>query len=100
MPIRPEYAMALVFQWDNAKAIANASKHGITFEEACSAFGDPLSITIEDVEHSNTEKRYILMGETFERKLVVVSHAERSSGIRIISARLATRRERRAYEDT
>jgi hypothetical protein len=90
--------MAFLFRWDNEKAIANASKHGITFEEACSAFGDPLSVTVEDTEHSKMERRYILLGETFGHKLVVVSHAERRSGIRIISARLATRRERREYE--
>ncbi len=91
--------MALVFQWDSEKAIANYSKHGVTFEEACSAFGDPLSITVEDIKHFQMEKRYILLGETFERKLVVVSHTERGQGIRIISARLATRRERREYEE-
>jgi hypothetical protein len=90
--------VALVFQWDSTKAVTNAAKHGVTFEEASSAFEDPLSLTIEDAEHSRREKRYILMGQTFEGKLVVVAHTERSTGIRIISARMATKQERRAYE--
>ena len=91
--------MALVFRWDQAKARLNNAKHGVSFEEASSAFGDPLSITVTDVEHSESEKRCILVGETLAHRLVVVSHTERGSGIRIISARLATRRERRAYEE-
>jgi uncharacterized DUF497 family protein len=90
--------MALIFQWDSAKAITNAAKHGVTFEEAASAFGDPLSLTIEDAEHSHREKRYILLGQTFEGKLVVVAHTERPMDIRIISARMSTKHERRAYE--
>jgi uncharacterized DUF497 family protein len=90
--------MALIFRWDRAKARLNNAKHGVSFEEASSAFGDALSITVPDFEHSDSEKRYILLGETFGHRLVIVSHTERGSGIRIISARLATRRERRAYE--
>ena len=91
--------MALVFHWDETKARRNLRKHRISFEEACSAFGDPFSVTIQDPEHSRGEKRYILMGETFGHKLVVVAHTERGSDIRIISARLASKRERRAYEE-
>jgi uncharacterized protein len=90
--------VALIFRWDQRKATANLAKHGISFEEASSAFGDPLSITIEDVDHSYGENRYILLGETLERHLVIVAHADRNGGIRIISARLATRQERRSYE--
>ena len=81
--------MALVFRWDPRKAKANLAKHQISFEEASSAFGDPLSITIEDVGHSRGEIRYILLGETLEYNLVVVVHTERNGEIRIISARLA-----------
>jgi uncharacterized DUF497 family protein len=90
--------MALLFRWNKEKARANLKKHGISFEEASSAFGDPLSATIDDVDHSKGENRYILIGETASRNLVVVSHTERRGEIRIISARLASRRERRAYE--
>ena len=91
--------MALTFQWDPRKALVNLRKHGVSFQEACSAFGDPLSVTIPDLEHSRGERRYILVGETASQKLVVVSHAERKSSIRSISVRLATRAERRSYED-
>lgn len=90
--------MALLFRWNKEKARASLKKHGVSFEEASSAFGDPLSVTIDDVDHSKGENRYILIGETISRHLVVVSHTERRGEIRIISARFASRRERRAYE--
>jgi uncharacterized DUF497 family protein len=90
--------VALIFRWDQRKAKANLSKHGISFEEVSSAFGDPLSITIEDVDHSYYENRYILIGETLENDLVIVAHTDRNGEIRIISARLATRQEWRSYE--
>ena len=90
--------MALLFRWDQRKAKANLVKHEISFEEASSAFGDSLSITIEDIDHSHGEIRYILLGETLVHNLVVVVHTERNGEIRIISARLATRQERRSYE--
>jgi len=91
--------VSLLFQWDPRKARANERKHGISFEEASSAFGDPLSITIYDPDHSRNEKRYILVGETSNRRLVIISHTEDGDMIRIISARLATKRERKAYEE-
>ena len=87
------------FEWDSTKAAANLAKHGISFEEAATAFRDPLSLTVADPDHSDEEPRFILMGETFSRKLIVVVHTERSETIRIISARLARRNERKAYED-
>ena len=90
--------MALLFRWDQRKAKANLLKHGISFEEASSAFGDPLSITIEDVDHSFGENRYILLGETLEHDLVIVAHTDSNGEIRIISARIATKQERRSYE--
>jgi uncharacterized DUF497 family protein len=90
--------VALIFRWDQRKAKSNLTKHGISFEEASSAFGDPLSITIEDVDHSYDENRYILLGETVDHHLVIVVHTDRNGEIRIISARLATRKERRSYE--
>ncbi len=86
------------FEWDPEKAKRNASKHGVTFEEAATAFGDPLSLTIFDPDHSEEEDRFILLGQTFARRLVVIVHTERGDTVRIISARLGTKRERRSYE--
>jgi uncharacterized protein len=91
--------MPLQFRWDRRKASSNAAKHGVSFEEAASAFADPLSLTIEDPDHSRGENRYILVWETYRHKLVVVSHTERGDDIRIISARLATKSERQTYEE-
>jgi uncharacterized DUF497 family protein len=88
----------LRFEWDSGKASSNEQKHGVTFSEAASAFGDPLSITIPDPEHSVGEARFILMGLSYEGRLVVVAHSEVQDSIRIISARMATRAERRFYE--
>jgi len=69
-----------------------------TFQEAATAFGDPLSLTIADPDHSEDEERLVLIGETLWEHLAVVAHTERGDKIRIISARLATKRERRAHE--
>jgi len=89
----------LNFTWDPDKAASNAEKHGITFPEASTAFGDPLSITVPDPDHSEGEARFLLVGLTSERRLVVVAHLEGQDAIRIISARLATRAERGDYEE-
>ena len=88
----------LHFDWDPDKAEANESKHGVGFPEAATAFGDPLSITIADPEHSVGEARFVLVGLSYLGRLVVVVHAETHDSIRIISARLATKAERRSYE--
>ena len=88
----------LRFDWDPDKAASNEKKHGIAFSEAATAFGDPLSITIPDPEHSTGEARLILLGLTFRDRLVVVAHTETADSILIISARPATRSERRSYE--
>ena len=90
--------MSLTFAWDQEKARANARKHGVSFDEAATAFGDPLSVTIPDPDPSNEEDRFILVGSTYRDRLLVVIHTERADNIRIISARLATRSERRTYE--
>jgi len=90
--------MGLRFEWDSKKARANITKHGVTFEEATTVFGDPLSLTIADPLHSTTEKRFITMGMTRDDNLLVIVHTARHSAIRIISAREATPRERRNYE--
>ena len=88
----------LLFAWDEEKAASNLEKHGVAFEEAATAFGDPLSLTVADPDHSDNEDRFILLGETALGRLVVVAHSERGDKIRIISARLATKRERKDYE--
>jgi uncharacterized DUF497 family protein len=91
--------MGIEFEWDPAKAAANLRKHGVSFEEASTAFSDPLSVTIPDPMHSEREKRFVLLGRTTANRLVVVVHVDRGARIRVIGARPATRKERRQYED-
>ena len=86
------------FEWDPSKAASNQSKHGISFAEAATAFGDPLSLTIFDPDHSESEDRFLLLGKSTFGTLIVVSHTDRNGTIRIISARKADRRERLQYE--
>jgi uncharacterized protein len=86
------------FQWDSDKASSNAKKHGVSFEEAIAVFGDPLAVTISDPDHSVGEFRFLTIGQSNLQRLLVVSHTERGSEVRLISARLATRQERRSYE--
>ncbi len=90
--------MALLFEWDDTKAFSNKKKHGISFEEASTAFGDELSITIEDM-NSNEENRLILIGKSLQFKTLVVVHIEKTDIIRIISARKATKKEQSFYEE-
>lgn len=85
------------FEWDLKKAEAN--KHDVSFHEAATVFGDPLAITFTDPDHSIDEDRYLTFGLSRFNQLMVVSHAERGDRIRIISARLMTRQERRIYEE-
>ena len=92
--------MGLEFSWNAEKAALNLSKHGVTFEEASTVFGDPLSVTVFDPDHSEEESRFVIVGQSFEGKLIVVVHSELEDSIRIISARLATRREREVYEQS
>lgn len=87
------------FEWDNQKALSNIKKHGISFEEASTAFGDFLSIVIEDPMHSKNENRFILIGRSIEANTLVVVHIEKSDVIRIISARKATKNEQKVYEE-
>ena len=90
--------MPLNFEWDERKAKSNLAKHGVNFAEASTVFGDPLSLTIPDPAHSQAEERFIILGTSFAGKLLVVVHTERGDNIRIISARRASRREKRDYE--
>lgn len=92
--------MPLSFEWDGRKAKSNLAKHGVSFEEASTVFGDPLSLTIPDPAHSQAENRSIVLGQSHQRKLLVVVHTERGDNIRIISARRASQRERKSYEES
>ncbi len=86
------------FQWDPDKASGNVRKHGVSFEEAVTVFGDPLAVTISDPDHSVGEFRFLTTGRSSLQRLLVVSHTEREGEVRLISARLATRQEKRSYE--
>ena len=90
--------MALLFEWDRTKAGANIKKHRVSFEEASSIFGDPMSTTIEDPQVSSGEYRFVTIGQSLLGQLLVVVHTGRDDRIRIISARKATRSEQRQYE--
>ncbi|MDZ7651328.1 MAG: BrnT family toxin [Burkholderiaceae bacterium] len=86
-------------EWDAAKAASNLRKHGVSFAEAATALADDLSVTGRDPEHSVGESRFITFGVSSAGRLLVVSHTERGDVLRIISARLATKQERRIYEE-
>ncbi len=91
--------MPLQFEWDNNKARTNLAKHGVSFEEASTVFADPLSLTIPDPAHSQAEDRFIILGQSHRRLLLVVVHTERGDKLRLISARRASRNERKQYEE-
>jgi uncharacterized DUF497 family protein len=88
----------MLFDWDENKAKSNLDKHGVSFDEATSVFDDPLFLTFLDTENSIHEQRFIIIGESTKGKLLVVSYTERQNHTRLISARPATRKERKAYE--
>ena len=87
------------FEWDPEKARANLAKHRVGFEEAASVFGDPLALSFDDPDRSVGERRKITFGHSRQQRLLVVAHTERGGRVRVISARAATRRERRQYEE-
>ena len=87
------------FSWDPNKATSNLRDHRVTFEEASSVFGDALAITFDDPDHSAGESRFLTFGLSEQGRLLVVSHTERRGIVRIISARRATRAERKIYEE-
>lgn len=91
--------MSYRFEWDAAKARRNLRDHGVSFDEASTVFGDPLAILMADPDHSVGEERYVVLGMSMNRRLLVVSHAERPPRTRLISARPAMRSERRQYEE-
>jgi len=92
--------LAINFEWDDKKAKSNFIKHNISFEEASTAFGDDLSITIEDPLHSNNENRLVLIGKSISHNTLIVIHLEKTDSIRIISARKATKKEYKFYEES
>ena len=85
-------------EWDSKKARANLSKHGGSFEEALTVFGDPLALTIDDPDHSHHEHRLLTTGVSARGRVIIVAHTYGEGTIRIISARRTTRRERKQYE--
>ena len=89
--------MGIEFEWDSDKAAKNIKKHQVSFNEAATVFGDSLSMTFFDPDHSIDEDRYITVGLSQLGNLLIVAHTDRGDRIRIISARKATRRERRFY---
>jgi uncharacterized DUF497 family protein len=86
------------FEWDEAKAASNLTKHGVIFEEALTVFDDPLALIFDDEEHSETEQREIIIGYSSRQRLLIACFTE-GPAVRIISARSATRRERQDYEE-
>jgi uncharacterized DUF497 family protein len=89
--------MSLEFEWDAAKAETNTQKHGVTFEEGLTVFGDPLARIFDDPDHSSEESREIIIGHSTQQHLLLVSFTEREGKVRIISARHATKGERGDY---
>ncbi len=87
------------FEWDDNKAERNLSKHRVSFEEAKTVFDDPLYIDFYDPDHSEDEERYLIVGESNQGRVLIVSYTERRNSIRLISAREVTRTEREAYEE-
>ena len=87
------------FDWDQTKASANSTKHGVTFEEARTVFFDEFAVQFFDDDHSSEEERFLLLGLSSDAKLLLVCHCEREQGdvIRIVSARKATKREAAHY---
>ena len=88
------------FEWNEEKAGTNLEKHGVSFEEAQTVFDDPLFVDFYDSEHSLEEHRYIILGESRQARLLLVSYTERGGVIRLISSREATSAERRDYEES
>jgi uncharacterized DUF497 family protein len=89
----------IAFEWDQGKDSANRRKHGIGFAEASTVFGDPLSVTIPDPDHAGDEERFVIVGMSSKRTLMIVVHTVREERIRLISARPATKCEKRNYEE-
>jgi uncharacterized DUF497 family protein len=88
------------FEFDAVKAAQNLKKHKVSFEEAASVFGDPMAYTFSDPDHSVGEYRWLTFGTSAQGKILSVAYTERRGKVRMISARLSTKQERRIYEET
>jgi len=91
--------MRLTFEWDEGKARENLRKHKVSFEEAKTVFGDAFLVTFPDLEHSESEERYVSVGISSKGRVLVVTHTERGRNVRVINARKATASERKVYEE-
>ncbi|PZO38336.1 MAG: hypothetical protein DCF19_16795 [Pseudanabaena frigida] len=87
------------YEWDENKAVKNSAKHGVSFAEAKTIFDDPMYVDFYDLDHSEDEERYLIVGESNRGRLLIVSYRERRESIRIIIAREVTKSEREAYEE-
>ena len=87
------------FEWDRKKAKYNLRKHGVSFEEASTVFDDLLAAVYEDPQHSVHEKRFLMIGSSVRRRLLIVAFADRNQRVRIISARMPTQPEKKFYEE-
>ena len=87
------------FTWDEKKAAANLAEHGVSFDEAKTVFDDPLYVDFYDPDHSYDEHRYLIVGESRQSRLLIVSYTERGDSVRLINAREVTVSERKAYEE-
>ncbi len=90
----------MIYEWDPKKAKANLRTHGVSFDEAAGVFLDPLAVTFPDPDHSGEEFREITIGRSASQRVVFLSHTRRGDRTRLISARKATRRERKQYEES
>ena len=91
----------MIYEWDPRKAAANLKKHGVSFREAASTFSDPIALTFDDPDHSFDERRFITIGTSIKNRVVFLAHADRGEDrVRIISARVATKAESHAYQET
>ena len=89
----------MIFEWNPEKAKSNLAKHGVSFEEASTVFGDTFSETFDDPDHSENEQRFIIIGHSKNGRLLFVSHTDNGEIVRIISVREVTRAEREQYEE-
>jgi uncharacterized protein len=87
------------FEWDEIKAASNFAKHSVSFEEAATVFGDPLSDTFDDPDHSESERRFLIIGTSDRGRMLIVAHTDDGVVVRIISARQPTAREKKSYEE-
>lgn len=90
----------MTYEWDEVKAQLNIAKHGVSFDEAKSVFNDECALVVFDEEHSNDEERFLLLGQSIKERILLVVHCYKQGDIiRIISARKATKKEKKQYKE-